>query len=82
VSEARRAFRGSEGLDPGPGEGSPGIDGEATSAADDLAINRVASAVRRISAVTIGQPLDDEDLDAAAVALAGVADALESAAER
>ena len=73
---------GGEGLEPGPGGGYPGIDGVATSAANDLPINRVAAAVRRISAVTIGQPLEDDDLSEAADHLAGMADSLEAAAVR
>jgi acyl-coenzyme A thioesterase PaaI-like protein len=73
---------GGEGLDPGPGGGSPGVDGEATSAAPGLPINQVAAALRRIGAVTIGQPVEDEDLSAAAAALAGVADRLEEASAR
>jgi hypothetical protein len=73
---------GGEGLDPGPGGGYPGVDGEASSAAHDLPINRVAAAVRRIGAVTIGQPVEDDDLSDAAAALAGVAERLEEAAAR
>jgi len=73
---------GGEALGPGPGGGFPGVDGEASSAAPDLPINRVAAAVRRIGAVTIGQPVEDDDLSDAAAALAGVADRLEEAAAR
>lgn len=69
-------------IDPGPGEGHPGVDGEPISAAADLPINRVAAALRRIGAVTIGQPLEDDDLDEAAAQLSGVADRLEEAATR
>ena len=69
-------------LDPGPGGGHPGVDGDATSAALELPINQVAGALRRIGAVTIGQPVDDEDLADAAAALAAVADRLEEAATR
>jgi hypothetical protein len=68
-------------LDPGPGGGHPGVDGEPTSASPGLPINRVAAALRRIGAVTIGQPLEDEDLDRAGDELAGVADRLEADAE-
>jgi acyl-coenzyme A thioesterase PaaI-like protein len=50
--------------------------------AADRPINRVAAALRRIGAVTIGQPVDDVDLDAAGDALAEVADRLEAAADR
>jgi acyl-coenzyme A thioesterase PaaI-like protein len=67
-------------LEPGPGGGYPGVDGEATSAAGDLPINQVAAALRRIGAVTIGQPLEDVDLAAAGAELAGVAERLEAAA--
>jgi acyl-coenzyme A thioesterase PaaI-like protein len=77
---ARRAFAGGENLDPGPGAGHPGVDGEATSAAADLPINQVASALRRIGAVTIGQPLEDDVLAAAGARLGEVADQLEAAA--
>jgi acyl-coenzyme A thioesterase PaaI-like protein len=76
----RRGFPGGENLDPGPGGGYPGLDGVAPSAAPDLPINQVAAALRRISAVTIGQPLEDDDLGSAAASLAGVADRLEEAA--
>ena len=77
---ARRAFAGGENLDPGPGAGAPGVDGEAATAASDLPLNQVAAALRRIGAVTIGQPLEDDDVRTAAVQLAGVAERLEAAA--
>lgn len=77
---ARRAFAGGENLDPGPGGGHPGVDGEATSAAADLPLNQVAAALRRIGAVTIGQPLEDDVLGAAGARLEEVADELEAAA--
>ncbi|HEX4163046.1 MAG TPA: PaaI family thioesterase [Acidimicrobiales bacterium] len=80
AGSARRAFAGGQNLDPGPGGGHPGVDGEPTSAAADLPINRVAAALRRIGAVTIGQPLEDEDLGAAGARLAEVAEQLEEAA--
>jgi acyl-coenzyme A thioesterase PaaI-like protein len=80
--DARRAFEGGENLDPGPGGGYPGIDGEATSAAAGLPINQVAAALRRIGAVTIGQPLEDDDLMEASAQLDKVAGTLEAAAER
>ncbi len=64
------------------GEGHPGLDGPATSAAPDLPINRVAAALRRIGAVTIGQPLGDDELARAADDIAAVADQLEVAAAR
>jgi len=69
-------------LSPGPGGGHPGVDGDAISASPELPINRVATALRRIGAVTIGQPVDDEDLSDAAAELAQVADRLEEAANR
>jgi acyl-coenzyme A thioesterase PaaI-like protein len=78
VSESRDG----ESLDPGPGGGYPGVDGDATSAAVDLPINRVAAALRRIGAVTIGQPLEEDDLGQAGAELAEVADRLEAAAAR
>ena len=71
-----------EGLEPGPGGGFPGVDGAPVTAAEDLPINRVAAALRRIGAVTIGQPLEDEDLREAGVQLAEVAQRLEAAAAR
>lgn len=77
---ARRAFAGGEHLDPGPGGGHPGVDGDATSADAALPLNRVAAALRRIGAVTIGQPLEDDALVPAAERLTAVADQLEAAA--
>jgi hypothetical protein len=71
-----------ERLDPGPAGGFPGVDGEPITAAADLPINRVAAALRRIGAVTIGQPLEDGDLSQAGDDLAEVADRLEEAATR
>jgi acyl-coenzyme A thioesterase PaaI-like protein len=71
---------GGEGLDPGPAGGYPGVDGDPITAGADLPINQVAAALRRIGAVTIGQPLEDDDLSAAAGELARVADRLEEAA--
>ena len=76
----RRAFAGGLDLAPGPGEGHPGVDGAATSAAPDLPINQVAAALRRIGAVTIGQPLEDGDLAPAAARLLEIADELEAVA--
>ena len=67
-------------LEPGPGGGYPGVDGEAVSVAERLPINQVAAALRRISAVTIGQPLEDDDLAVAGAQLADVAERLEAAA--
>jgi acyl-coenzyme A thioesterase PaaI-like protein len=80
TSSVRRAFAGGENLDPGPGAGYPGVDGEALTAASDLPLNQVAAALRRIGAVTIGQPLEDDDVRAAAAQLAAVADQLEAVA--
>jgi acyl-coenzyme A thioesterase PaaI-like protein len=77
---ARRAFAGGENLDPEPGGGHPGVDGDPTSAAADLPINQVAAALRRIGAVTIGQPLDDHVIGEAGARLGEVADQLEEAA--
>ena len=67
-------------LDPPAGGGPPrhrraiGDDGE------DSPLNQLAAAVRRIGAVAVGQPLDDDDVSAAAAKLAAVADRLEAAA--
>ena len=69
-------------LDPGPGGGFPGVDGASTSADPGLPINRVAAALRRIGSVTIGQPVDDEDLSEAAAELEGVVARIEAAAAR
>jgi len=80
LGSARRAFAGGENLDPGPGGAHPGVDGDPTSAAADLPINQVAAALRRIGAVTIGQPLNDDVLGAAGARLAEVAARLEAAA--
>jgi hypothetical protein len=82
ASRTARTGDGGDALDPGPGGGHPGVDGEATSASPDLPINRVAAAVRRVGAVIIGQPVDDDDLAAAADQLAAAADQLEEAAAR
>lgn len=78
--DVRRAFSGGLNLEPGPGEGYPGVDGESATAGSHLPLNQVAAALRRIGAVTIGQPLEDDDVSAAAAQLAHVADQLESAA--
>jgi acyl-coenzyme A thioesterase PaaI-like protein len=80
LGSARRAFAGGENVDPGPGGAHPGVDGDPTSAAADLPINQVAAALRRIGAVTIGQPLNDDVLGAAGARLAEVAARLEAAA--
>jgi acyl-coenzyme A thioesterase PaaI-like protein len=47
----------------------------------DSPANRVAAAVRRISALTVGQPLTDDALSAAAEQLRRIADSLTAAAE-
>jgi hypothetical protein len=76
-------WRGPGGpIEPGPGEGYPGVDGDAVWSDPALPINQVAAELRRIGAVIIGQPLEGEDLSEAAAALAGVADRLEEAASR
>ena len=49
----------------GPGARFPGVDGPARSTGD-VPLNRLAAAMRRISSVTVGQPLDDEAVAAAA----------------
>ena len=46
-------------LDPPAGGGFPGVDGPAASTGDEP-LNRLAAALRRIGAVAVGQPLDDE----------------------
>ena len=62
-----------------PGQGFPGIDGTPTSTGDEPR-NRLAAAMRRISAVAVGQPMEDEEIAHAAAELAVLADRLESAA--
>jgi acyl-coenzyme A thioesterase PaaI-like protein len=61
---------------PPPGNGYPGVDGPPTSTGDDP-INRLARAARRISAVAVGHPLEDDEISDAADRLAEVADELE-----
>ncbi len=61
------------------GEGYPGLDGEPTSTGDEPR-NRLAAAVRRISAVAVGQPVDDKEIARAATELSALADRLESVA--
>jgi hypothetical protein len=73
VSRPERPF------DPPPGGGYPGADGPATTAGDEP-LNRLAAAVRRIGAVAVGQPLNEDDVAAAAEQVAAVADRLEAAA--
>ena len=67
-------------LDPEAGQGFPGVDGPATSAAADLAINRIAAAIRRVANVAVGQPLDDDVVVTAADELTALAQRLEDAA--
>jgi acyl-coenzyme A thioesterase PaaI-like protein len=63
----------------GPGEGFPGIDGPAVSTGDEP-LNRLAAALRRISALAVAQPLRDEDVAAAASEMRALADRLEATA--
>ena len=64
---------------PPPGGGFPGADGPAASTGNSPA-NRLADALRRITAVAVGQPLPEEVVDEAAGRAAAVADRLEAAA--
>jgi hypothetical protein len=66
-------------LDPPAGGGYPGLDGPAVTAGDQP-MNRLAAAVRRINAVIVGQPPEDDEVSEAAQQLSAVADRLESAA--
>jgi hypothetical protein len=63
----------------GPGEGFPGLNGAAQATGDEP-LNRLAAALRRISAVAVGLPLPESDVAQAAEQMAALADALESAA--
>ncbi len=65
--------------DPPAGEGFPGIDGLSETSSDSP-LNRLAAAARRISAVAVGQPLDEADVMEAAFELTVLADRLEAAA--
>jgi hypothetical protein len=65
--------------DPPAGEGFPGVDGLAETSSDSP-LNRLAAATRRISAVSVGQPLAEAAVVEAAAALTSVADRLEAAA--
>jgi acyl-coenzyme A thioesterase PaaI-like protein len=67
-------------LDPPAGGGYPGVDGPAETWGDEP-LNRLAAAVRRVTAVAVGQPLSDEDVASAADELAALADRLEAAAQ-
>jgi acyl-coenzyme A thioesterase PaaI-like protein len=64
----------------GPGLGFPGIDGPSDSTSESPQ-NRLADAMRRISAVAVGQPLSDGEIAEAALRVEAVADQLEAAAE-
>ena len=63
-----------------PGGGYPGVDGVAETWGDSP-LNRLATAVRRVTAVGVGQPLDDDIVSEAAAEVEAVADLLERAAE-
>jgi acyl-coenzyme A thioesterase PaaI-like protein len=67
-------------LDPPAGGGYPGIDGLSESQ-EDSSLNRLAAAARRIGAVAVGQPLDEEHAAEAAAELSALADRLEAAAK-
>jgi hypothetical protein len=64
---------------PPPGNDFPGIDGSPRSTGDEP-LNRLADAVRRISAVAVGHPVPDDDIAGAADVLVRIADALEESA--
>lgn len=66
-------------FDPPAGGGFPGVDGHAETAADS-SLNRLATALRRIGNVAVGQPLEEADVVQAATELTAVADRLEAAA--
>ncbi len=66
-------------LDPPAGGGFPGVDGPSTTAGDEP-LNHLADAVRRVTAVAVGQPLREEFVTEAATQIAVVADRLEAAA--
>ena len=67
-------------LDPPAGGGYPGVDGHAITWGDEP-LNRLAAAVRRITAVAVGQPLNEDDVTRAGDQLAALADRLETAAQ-
>jgi acyl-coenzyme A thioesterase PaaI-like protein len=69
---------GEHALGNGPA-GPPGLDGPPASIADGPR-NRLAAAMRRLSAVAVGPPVDEEEIARAAVELGALADRLESAA--
>jgi len=66
-----------EGLLPPPGAGFPGVDGAAASTAADDESNRLAAALRRITSVSVGQPVDVQVLADAAAQLTDLAELLE-----
>lgn len=67
-------------FDPPAGGGYPGIDGVAETWTDSP-LNRLAAAARRVGAVAVGHPLNDEDVAEAAAELVALADRLEAAAD-
>ena len=66
-------------LDPPAGGGYPGVDGLAETW-EDSPLNRLAAAARRVGAVAVGQPLDDEVVKRAADDLTALAESLEAEA--
>jgi hypothetical protein len=66
---------------PSPGNDYPGPDGEPLSTGDEP-LNRLASAVRRISAVAVGLPVDDDEIAQVADQMQQIAVQLEGRAEQ
>ena len=66
-------------IEPPPGAAFPGVDGPAESTGDEP-LNRVATAIRRISALAVGLPVAQEVVADAAARLTALADELEAAA--
>ena len=64
---------------PPPGNDFPGIDGSPHSIGDEP-LNRLADAVRRISAAAVGHPVPDAEIEKAADQLVQIADGLEKSA--
>jgi hypothetical protein len=62
---------------PAPGNDFPGLDGEPNSTGDEP-LNQLAAALRRISAVAVGRPLDDDRISDVVGQLVQVAETLES----
>jgi hypothetical protein len=62
---------------PAPGNDYPGLDGPPASTGDEP-LNRLAGALRRISAVAVGRPLDDDIISEVTDQLVQVAERLES----